>query len=436
MTCEVAVANKLAIALAADSAVTFSTQDNQNTYATGANKIFQLAHAEPVAVMIYNSAVIASVPWEIILKAYRAKLGTAGFKRINDYCVDLVKFVNECPEDLIHPDLKAASAVETYRHSILFVVRNILAMQPILEDDGADDEALRTAWSEGIDAARKMLQAEVILDGLDERALEMEVAAYRQQFSDEIRGYLEDKKFARFRAFIDEFDLAALGIEAAFKFGPDIAGSQYTGIVIAGFGIDDYLPGYCDMRFFGFVGNRILCKPKEARAVNHNGTSSIIEAFARRAMVETFTQGASPEVWHAVGSAYETFAQKVCEEAVKAAGVEISAAEISKQVTAHRSDFTKTWTIAVFDEHLKPLWRVVAGLSVAELAELAETLVLLDSLKEKVTQRTQSVGGPIDVAVITKAEGLVWIKRKLYFEPRLNHRYFNRIEIAQGVHRA
>ena len=58
MTCEVAVANKLAIALAADSAVTFSGAGSQNTYASGANKIFQLAHSQPVAVMIYNNASI------------------------------------------------------------------------------------------------------------------------------------------------------------------------------------------------------------------------------------------------------------------------------------------------------------------------------------------------------------------------------------------
>ncbi len=53
---------------------------------------------------------------------------------------------------------------------------------------------------------------------------------------------------------------------------------------------------------------------------------------------------------------------------------------------------------------------------------------MLESLKEKVTRRTQSVGGPVDVAIITKAEGLVWIKRKLYFEPNLNHRFLARSE--------
>lgn len=38
----------------------------------------------------------------------------------------------------------------------------------------------------------------------------------------------------------------------------------------------------------------------------------------------------------------------------------------------------------------------------------------------------ETVGGPIDVVVISKGDGLVWIKRKHYFLPELNHRYFYR----------
>jgi hypothetical protein len=43
-----------------------------------------------------------------------------------------------------------------------------------------------------------------------------------------------------------------------------------------------------------------------------------------------------------------------------------------------------------------------------------------------VTSPTESVGGPIDVAVITKHEGLIWINRKHYFDPEKNPRFFMR----------
>ena len=58
-----------------------------------------------------------------------------------------------------------------------------------------------------------------------------------------------------------------------------------------------------------------------------------------------------------------------------------------------------------------------------ELAELAEALVNLTSLKRRVSPADETVGGPIDVAIISKGDGLVWIKRKHYFKPELNPRY-------------
>jgi hypothetical protein len=91
-----------------------------------------------------------------------------------------------------------------------------------------------------------------------------------------------------------------------------------------------------------------------------------------------------------------------------------------------QADFGQAWTKQAWETHFAPLNAVISGLPPSEMAELAETLVMLESLKEKVTQRTQSVGGPVDVAVITRSEGLVWIKRKHYFSAELNPRYFAR----------
>ncbi len=55
MTAEVAVLNREAVAIAADSAVTLTSpeRDEQKIYNT-ANKIFVLSEIEPLAVMIYG----------------------------------------------------------------------------------------------------------------------------------------------------------------------------------------------------------------------------------------------------------------------------------------------------------------------------------------------------------------------------------------------
>jgi hypothetical protein len=63
-------------------------------------------------------------------------------------------------------------------------------------------------------------------------------------------------------------------------------------------------------------------------------------------------------------------------------------------------------------EHAIPLRRILGVLPVDEMAELAETLINLQSLKEKVTKNSETVGGPVDVAIITRNECLLWAKRK------------------------
>lgn len=71
-----------------------------------------------------------------------------------------------------------------------------------------------------------------------------------------------------------------------------------------------------------------------------------------------------------------------------------------------------------------PVTKVVSGLPKDELAAMAESLVSLTSFKRKVTMESETVGGPIDVAVISKGDGFVWIKRKHYFKAELNPQFF------------
>jgi hypothetical protein len=121
--------------------------------------------------------------------------------------------------------------------------------------------------------------------------------------------------------------------------------------------------------------------------------------------------------------------QEALEEFLQGLKNEFDALDIpnaEERVSAAREKFNKGWYFPCLNAHWNPLRRVVGILSVDEMAELAETLINLEALKERVTKPTESVGGPVDVAAITKNEGFVWIKRKHYFPAELNPRYFAR----------
>lgn len=51
---------------------------------------------------------------------------------------------------------------------------------------------------------------------------------------------------------------------------------------------------------------------------------------------------------------------------------------------------------------------------------MAESLIHSTSLKRKVSNDLESVGGDIDVAIISKSDGFIWKKKKGYFKYDLN----------------
>lgn len=70
MTTEIAIMNKGAVALAADSAATISRERNiKKIY--NANKLFMLSKRWPVGIMFYGNSEINFIPWETIIKLYR-----------------------------------------------------------------------------------------------------------------------------------------------------------------------------------------------------------------------------------------------------------------------------------------------------------------------------------------------------------------------------
>jgi hypothetical protein len=78
MTSEICVMNRHALVLAADSAVTVTRWEKgrkEERYFKGTNKIFQLSAAKPIGLMIFDTADLQRVPWELIAKDFRDELG-------------------------------------------------------------------------------------------------------------------------------------------------------------------------------------------------------------------------------------------------------------------------------------------------------------------------------------------------------------------------
>ena len=426
MTCEVAVANRLGIALAADSAATFTQSDTgARTYATGANKIFQLTEFDPVGCMIFNNSALSGIPWELVIKAYRAQCAIS-LATIQTYCDDFVDFVGGTRSSGLLP----ASVREQSTFFSVSVATNqvIERLSEAISLRVKNGETAVAVGDELYQRAMGAFQNTPIQAPLTNEDL----ISVKQQFEGFLHATVTSELEAPARASMKEGisvpRVAEMIIETLFRAPFEILARIYTGIVIAGFGQEQHLPSCVSVRIFGFIGGKLLCQAGDGFTVEHTGRDCYIQPFATRSMVETFLVGASSDVYGYVNRHFHEATFQVCRDQALASGQEISDVEIEARVKHAANGFMNGWANDVTNAHYVPLLKVVGGLSLEEIGELADTLVMLESLKEKVTYRTQSVGGPVDVALITKADGLVWIKRKLYFDASLNHRYLARVE--------
>ena len=83
-------------------------------------------------------------------------------------------------------------------------------------------------------------------------------------------------------------------------------------------------------------------------------------------------------------------------------------------------------------EQVTPVLDIVLSLPKNELAEMAETLVNLTSFRQRVSPDAETVGGPVDVAIISRGDGFIWIKRKHYFPGRTKPAVFQQTTSTQG----
>jgi hypothetical protein len=418
--------NRRSLVLAADSAATVSRWERgrkEERYFKGSNKIFQLSNTEPVGVMIYDSADLHRVPWEIIVKTYRSSLGTRSYASVEEYGRAFFSFIEQ------HRGLFPAQYLdEVLIQNIDQIMIRFLNM--IKEDDrvkaaGPDvtaaTSARNTALKEHLDAtlARPFKQP------FDDDAVD----AIRAHHGGTILAEAEtDIEMFLDNAPVETSLLVELGLQALFR-RPDSILSE-TGIVIAGYGKDDFFPSFVGFSCVGFLGQHLSYEKTDEHGIDRRD-SGFFKTFATTSMTDTFTVGFGPDVFRSVrlhlNSELYEFASKIT------ADVGHPCSKVDQFVGETIKSHTAKWIEDAHEKHGRPLRRVIGSLPIDELASLAETLVMLESLKEKVTSPSESVGGPIDVAIITKHEGFVWAKRKLYFDPKLNSRFFLRQKSEHGA---
>ena len=402
MTSEILILTPSAVALAADSAVTIG---NRKTY-NGVNKLFMLSNDPPMGIMTYNLSDFSNIPLETIIKEFRKYIKNESFQlnNVTEFKNKFKEFLEKIVDD------------EFYTYSFEDKLNGFT--NPLIENLGDIDKndflnalnSIPTDW--GYDIFEEF--SEDIIKNLD---------SYDEKFIDAIPDYdqWENKeeilnKFKRFFVF-NEFI------------------TSFTGIVIAGFNKNRLFPSYIEFNInYLYDDNFIL---KDVKQLDIVGNLVHVRPLAQDDVINTFLTSIDKdtelELTSYVYKFYEDYTNKL-KEAINSnsnlnADEKIKFLNEVSKIESVNDDLGKLFEKVINqlkDNHSNHLLESISVLPKEELSNLAESLINITSLKRKVDSNLETVGGDIDVAIITKGDGFIWTKRKHYFDADLDPQFFKR----------
>jgi len=419
MTAEVAVMNSMGIALAADSAVTLGSAADK--IYTSAEKLFELSGATPVGVMVHGNASFAGVPWETIIKCYRTHLSDTRFDTIREYGDDLISWL-PANLDLFPEDLRDQQIVLLLASYFLFLRKKIeeSITRAAKEKGGLGEDDLADLLDGVVKCHLRLIRQSPRLADFPkdfQRQLRRKFSSALRKLKIEVFGQLPFKPSTK-----RLLSTVAVELLSRHYFGP-----LQCGVVIAGFGEKQYMPALVSYDLEEMVGSRIRALVANDAVMTNQGSASVIP-FAQKDMVYAFMEGIDRELDALMMESTSELFLGFFESLVDL--VRQSDAGLGEHLHESVEPSISDLVSGLFDKwqqrrrsYWEPVLQVVSALPKDELAEMAEALVNLTKFRRRVTIVPETVGGPVDVAVITKGDGFVWIRRKRYFDPALNPRF-------------
>ena len=189
-------------------------------------------------------------------------------------------------------------------------------------------------------------------------------------------------------------------------------------LVFVGFGENEILPSYLQIDISGLAQGRVTHKLGDSWSLTAN-TNPLwgICLPAQRDAIDQYLMGYDRSlVDEIVNSALEGLSE-LGNKLTEHLALENEAAESLKtMINEHHAGLDNRLAEEVdkFSEenYLGSLRQTISSLSPADLVDVARSLIELQALRQTTTGQLNTVGGPIDVALISPLTGFEWVRHK------------------------
>lgn len=409
MSVGVCIINRNGIALAADSAGTYT---GNKMFYNSMNKVFSISRKYVYCVITYGATVIHNVSIDQVLKEFRTFLDSKS--EVNDFFEILPSFVEFIEQKNNYYKFDTAETNHCYELIKVLIsdwgkkIKNVIT---------TDDVAAQI--DDILNDLSAVMQGAIKIENYD---VSSHIGTtYKSDFDSlinmivpELNNYPAQKE--RFWNYICEYFNLSLTNET----------SNAMGLFFCGYGKNDAFPKFTHIELYNVVGGKVKYKLIENYEESNNQAQ--IVPLAQKDVILTFCKGISNTFINYIPQKVESIINAKI-DAIPDIFTDSQKGELKEALLSVKNELASAIDATIQNSNVMPILNSVQLIPLAEMAFFAENLVNMTTLKRTfaIDGNQQTVGGPTDVAVLSKGDGFVWIKRKLYFDGQLNPNYALRL---------
>lgn len=396
MSVGVCIINQNGIALAADSAGTFTNQNNKMFY-NSVNKVFSLSKNNILGAIAYGNLSIYNVSVDQILKEFSKYLDET--EKINDFfeVIPLFKKFIEEKNDYYKFNLDESRICKCYITEL--VNKWGAKINAVIDEKEAEDKIEQI-----------LSELNTFINNSD-RFVEFDVVEYIKGFYKDYYDSEIDRVVSKLNLYSDKKTTLWELICTYFQLPLKSEAESKTGIFFAGYGAEDAHPKFIKIDIYQIINGKL--KYSEISRFEESRLGARIVPLAQEDVILTFCKGMSNVYLGNIPQFAESMVNATIDK-LPSTFDSVQKNEIKNAFSNYKKELSQKINEQIEKNNIDPLLKSVMLISPLEMSFLAESLVNITALKRTyaIDGNQQTVGGPTDVAILTKCDGFVWIKKK------------------------
>ena len=432
MTTVVGILNKKGVAIAADSAVTRTPVRGESKYTKNGNKMIRLCEAVPISVMLTGNNEFLGTPWEVIIRQYRTRRGKEKHPTVKAAAEDFMRFVADNGAFWT----EAAHVKENVRRVIGNILKEAIGEMVMGENERKDDGSLKrpAAFIKAFTKNCKELQRNAKEYGCSPQFEDYTLDEFCKTASAIVDGYLSRYSFEDNPALEKEKAYPQAVLDAlkpiVMETAKVLIGTRNTCpesaiLVFTGYGHDQEFPSLVAAAVCEGIDNRVDYNIQDKDVIEISDKRPVaICPFAQDDVIEALLNGVNKDWKFNSDNEFKWSLYPRFHSTDEVPGYKMNRYAASLATDDLKSDFKRS-TANLIRKNRREWEKALDQYDLRSMAELAECLVDLTGFQRILTFEQEGVGGPVDLAVISKSDGFQWLSRKSWYLRHNGNRYGN-----------